>query len=309
MNKKIKKYVEGYKKLVDMPYNLLNLNNYLDKIYQAYKVNPMFLNTSGNRPIKLMSNYDENAGIITDLDHEQTKKRTIYIVGKGILFDSGGYDLKEDSYGMKTDMAGMACAIGVYAYFDRETNSDNVIPYCPVTTNFIHNSKIIPGDYLKIGKKTVEVTNTDAEGRLILAEALALLPVKENDIVITVATLTGCVEYAIGKKATGVFSPNEFLANSYLKASLQTKELAWRLPLWNYIQKKYNKRIIKNSINDISAGATEGAMFVKQFVKYPKNWIHLDIASSAYNGTKKKPTGEPLHTLIKFVEGVLKCKQ
>jgi len=302
-NSKIKKYVEGYKKLVDMPYNQLNLNNYHELVRDTFKVQPMAYNTEANQPIKLMSGQDENACVM--LTVPISKKRKIYIVGKGILFDAGGYDLKNEMNTMKTDMAGMACAWATYAYFKKTHKTDRVVPYCPVSTNFLHNNEIIPGDRIKIGKKIVEVTNTDAEGRLILAEALVNLNPTENDIVITVATLTGCVEYAVGKKAVGVFSPSQVLANKYIQASKQADELAWRLPLWDYLQKKYNKRIIKNSDEKISAGATEGAMFVKQFVKYPQNWIHLDIASCAYDETKEKATGKPLPSLIKFVEGLL----
>ena len=302
----MKKYIKGYKQLVDMPYNQLNLDNYIEQIKKIYKTETILLKTEENKPIKLMAGQHSQAGILHSLRiplfHIPPKKK-IWIVGKGILFDSGGYDLKNDMVTMKTDMAGMACAIGVENYI----NSSQVIAWCPVSTNFLHNNQIIPGDQIKIGKKIVEVTNTDAEGRLILAEGLSNLDsrVKPNDIVITIATLTGCVGYAVGKKATGVFSPNDKLVKAYLQASEETKELAWRLPLWDYIQKKYNKKIIKNSDDKIDAGATEGAMFVKQFVKYPKNWIHLDIASACYNEDKSKATGEPFKTLVKFVKGLI----
>jgi leucyl aminopeptidase len=303
MDKKIKKYVEKYKKLVDLPYNQFNLDNYSEVIRETFKVQPMAYNTEANKPIKLMSGQDENACVLMTIPLE--KKRKIYIVGKGILFDAGGYDLKEDMSHMKIDMAGLACAWATHAYYKKVKKTDRVVPYCPVSTNFLHNNQIIPGDRIKIGKKMVEVTNTDAEGRLILAEALSNLQPTENDIVITVATLTGCVEYAVGKKAVGVFSPNDALIQKYLSASKEAEELAWRLPLWDYLQKKYNKKIIKNSDDKISAGATEGAMFLKQFVKYPDNWIHLDIASCAFDEDKEKPTGKPLASIIKFVEGLL----
>jgi leucyl aminopeptidase len=245
-----------------------------------------------------MSGGNFYARIVT-CDYHQAihHKKRIFIVGKGILFDSGGMDLKtrgmED---MTCDKAGMIIALSVANYL-----KGNVIAFCPVTTNFINTSKIIPGDEIKIGKKIVKVTNTDAEGRLILAEALDNLRPTKNDIVITIATLTGIVSYAIGEKATGVFSPNLELLKKYSEASYEAKEYAWGLPLWDYLQKKYyNKRLIENSISKIKEGATQGALFIKQFVPYPENWIHLDIASSAFN-EKEKANGVPIRSLINFI--------
>ena len=113
---------------------------------------------------------------------------------------------------MHGDKAGMVIALAVANYL-----KGNVVGYCPVTTNFIQNSKITPGDILKIGNKRVVVNNTDAEGRLILAEAISTLNVSKEDIIITVATLTGACEYAIDK-ATGVLSPSDKLAELFLTA-------------------------------------------------------------------------------------------
>jgi len=244
-----------------------------------------------------MSGQDENAGIICSNINDTSKKRNIYIVGKGILFDSGGYDLKHKMLGMKTDMAGMAISFAVSSYI----NSSKIVSFCPVATNFIHNNNIIPADYIKIGNKEVEITNTDAEGRLILAETLSQLPVEKNDIIITIATLTGACAYALGEKATAFMTPNEKLADDYYKASNKSKELAWRLPLWDYLQKNFNKKRIINSEKE-KCGTIMAGMFIKQFVKYPNNWIHLDIAYSSYNDKTKKATGEPIKTLIEFIK-------
>ena len=306
---KLETYIKKAKELIEMSHNQLNLENYKKIIEKKYSRYIKFYDTDSKQPIKLMSGQHKNAGIISR-PSINFSKRKIYLVGKGILFDAGGYNLKPTGHieTMKIDMAGMAIAFAVDSYF-RQINSTqfNVIACCPIATNFIHNNLITPGDYIKIGKKVVEVTNTDAEGRLILAETLSQLDVKPNDIVITIATLTGCVMYAVGKKATGVFTDNNKLAVNYLQSAEEAKELAWRLPMWDYIQKKhYDKKTIKNAIKDVKAGATQGAMFIKQFVQYPKNWLHLDIASSAYNDEKGKATGEPIKTLVKFIEKELK---
>ena len=296
---KLNKVIKTTKFLTDLPYNHFNLENYFS-ILQKNKLNPITIDTEKNQPIKLMSGNNFYARIVTSNYNSKIKERKIYIVGKGILFDSGGYNLKtgrNGPYGMHDDKAGMIIAMNVANYF-----KGNVIAYCPVTTNFIHNSKIIPGDIIKIGKKNVKVTNTDAEGRLILAEALSTLPITKSNIVITIATLTGAVSYAIGEEATGVFSDNENLLRMYADASFEAKELAWGLPLWEHYQRKYyDKKLIKNSIDEIKCGATEAALFVKQFVHNVKNWLHLDIASSAFN-KDGKANGVPIKSLINFIK-------
>jgi len=290
-------YIKKCKKIIELPYNKFNLDNYasiLVKEYLNYDIT--FDKVKEDGPIKLMSGQHRNA-IILNTKCTTSDKRKVYLVGKGVLFDSGGYDLKDDMKDMNTDMAGMAIAMAVASYI----NNPNVIAYCPVATNFIHNNGIIPCDQIKIGDKTVEVLNTDAEGRLILAEALSHLKPTKNDIIITIATLTGACAYAIGDKATAVLSPSDILAELYYKASLKTKELAWRLPLWEYLDKKLKKKVVPNILKD-KCGTINAALFLKQFVKYPNNWIHLDIAYSSYDEDKRKATGEPIKTLVEFIK-------
>jgi len=293
---KFDKVINTAKKLIDLPYNKFNLENYKEVLWKYFE-NMHFKGSDQNLPIKLMSGNHENSGKV-EINYSTTNKRNIYIIGKGILFDSGGMDLKPSGrmFDMTDDKAGMIIALNVANYL-----KGNVVAYCPVTTNFIHTSKIIPGDEIKIGKKIVKITNTDAEGRLILAEAISSLNVSKNDIIITIATLTGSVGYAIGDKATGVFTKNEILMKKYAEASFEAKEYAWGLPIWDYLQKKYyNKKIIKNSVKEIKEGATEGALFIKQFIPYPNQWIHLDIASSSFD-KQGRANGVPIRSLINFI--------
>lgn len=297
--KPINQIINIAKKLINLPYNQFHLNNYKQILWKYFE-HMHFQESQSNLPIKLMSGNNQNAGI-TFVDCNTIHKKRIFIIGKGILFDSGGLNLKtgkNGSYGMHGDKAGMIIALTIAHYF-----KNNIIAYCPVTTNFIQTSQITPGDEISIGNKIVKITNTDAEGRLILAEALSNLNlnITLNDIVITIATLTGCVGLAIDKKTTGVFSPNNMLAALYLKASQEAKEYAWRLPLFDYMQDFYKKKIINNGEDKILAGASEGAMFIKQFVKYPNNWIHLDIAYSAFD-KNQKATGAPIKSLINFIQ-------
>jgi leucyl aminopeptidase len=297
--KKLNKTITTAKRLINLPYNKFNLDNYFPILYKTFK-ELGFKITDSELPIRLMSGKHTNSGIVT---YNQLvspyRKKNIYIIGKGILFDSGGMNLKDEDFSdMTGDKAGMIIALAVANYL-----KGNVIAYCPITTNFIHTSNIIPGDEIKIGKKIVKVTDTDAEGRLILAEALSTLNIGKNDIVITIATLTGAVGYAIGDKATGIFSDNEKLIKQYTKAAQEAKEYVWRLPLWDYLQKKYyDKKVIDNYNKKIKEGATQAAMFVKQFVPYPNNWIHLDIAYSSFN--EGKATGVPIKSLINFIKNL-----
>jgi leucyl aminopeptidase len=291
--KNINKLIVKTKKLIDLPHNKFNLDNYYNIISKEIGVIDFIRNP--NSPTQLMSGLHPSAGIV-----KTPGKGKIYIIGKGILFDSGGYNLKTGNKGldgMYGDKAGMIIALVIADLFP-----DKVIAYCPVTTNFLHNSKITPGDIIKIGNINVEVNNTDAEGRLILAEAISTLNVSKNDIIITIATLTGSCEYSIDK-AVGVFSENDKLVSKYLEASKEEKEYAWRLPMFDYMQKFYKKQPIKNWEHKIKAGTSEGAMFIKQFVKYPNNWLHLDIAAVAHKDNKA--TGIPIKSLINFIKKLL----
>jgi len=291
--KKINKIIKQTKKLIDLPYNLFSLNNYKEILYKTF-ISSHWLDTEENKPIKLMSDNHPDSGIIT------SGEGNIYIVGKGILFDSGGLDLKsQDMFEMTNDKAGLLIALALAEIFPKQIKA-----FCPVTTNFINTSKITPGDEIKIGKKIVKITNTDAEGRLILAEALTTLNPNKDDIVITIATLTGGCAYAIGSEATAVLSENDILLKKYADASFEANELAWALPLWEDYQKKYyNKKLIENHIKEIKASTIQGAMFIKQFVPYPKNWLHLDIAYSAFF-KDGKANGVPIKSLINFIRSL-----
>ena len=286
---KINQVINTAKKLINLPHNKFNLENY--NLILTNNFGCLDFIREPNSPTQLMSGNHPQSGIIKTLG-----KGHIYIIGKGILFDSGGYNLKtgrNGPYGMHGDKAGAIIALSVANYF-----KGDVIAFCPVTTNFLHNSKIVPGDIIQIGKKKVEVNNTDAEGRLILAEAISKLNASKNDIIITIATLTGACEYAIDK-ATGVFGENNKLVSDYLEASKEEKEYAWQLPMFDYMQKFYKKQPFKNAEDKIKAGTSEGAMFLKQFISYPNRWLHLDIAASTHKDNKA--TGVPIKSLINFI--------
>lgn len=286
---KMKNIIKRAKQIIDLPYNKFNLDNMTSILAEEYGV-LNFLRYP-DTPTALMSGNHPLAGI-----YKTPEKSSIYLIGKGILFDSGGMNLKRPVGRMYDDKAGAIVTLAVAKYF-----KNKIMAVCPITTNMIHQSLIMPYDQLKIGKKIVEITNTDAEGRLILAEAISYINASKKDTIITVATLTGCCPCAIDSRAVGVLSPSDKLANLYLESAKEAKEYAWRLPLFDYMQKDYNKKMIVNANDNIKAGTSEAAMFLKQFVSYPENWLHLDIASSAFD-KKGKANGIPIRSLINFVK-------
>ncbi|MBW1893381.1 MAG: leucyl aminopeptidase [Deltaproteobacteria bacterium] len=213
--------------------------------------------------------------------------KEIVFVGKGVTFDSGGINLKSadglDS--MKMDMAGAAAAAASLITVAKLKPRVKVTGVIPLVENMPSGSAARPGDIVKsYSGKTVEIGNTDAEGRLILIDALSYI-IKKNkpDIVIDMATLTGACVVALGEKIAGVFSPDDELSSAIIKSGEKTDERCWRLPL----PEDY-KELIKSDFADIKniassryGGAITAALFLAEFRKKTK-WAHIDIAGPAY---------------------------
>lgn len=239
--------------------------------------------------------------------------KPVTIVGKGLCFDSGGISIKpapgmED---MKFDMCGAAGVLGALEAIGRMKLPINVVGLVGSTTNMPSGTAVNPGDVVKshLGKY-IEVINTDAEGRLVLADVLSYARRFNPAVVVDAATLTGAVVIALGHNATGVFSADEALVTEVIAAGKRAGEPGWALPLWDDYKEQ-----IKSEVADIKntggrpAGSITAAMFLKEFTEeYP--WIHLDVAGTAYSdsdrGTMPKgPTGTPTGTFIEFVRGRL----
>lgn len=235
------------------------------------------------------------------------KSETILLVGKGLTFDSGGISLKpaQGMMDMKYDMCGGAAVMTVMEAVGREKPDVRVVAIVPASDNMAGGGAIKPGDVIThYGGITCEIENTDAEGRLILADALAYGIEKfQPDCVIDVATLTGAVVVALGHHHAGLLSNNDNLATKIIAAGKQSGEPFWRLPMGEMYAKQ-----IKSPIADTKntggkhAGAITAAEFLRQFVgKVP--WAHLDIAGTAWEFTEKSyipkgPSGFGVRTLI-----------
>ncbi len=214
---------------------------------------------------------------------------TIAFVGKGITFDSGGLSLKPPRYmeTMKEDMSGAAAVIGTMQAIAQLKPNVNIIGITPLSENLPSGKATKPGDIVKFyNGKTAEVKNTDAEGRLVLADALAYAVKQYNpDAIIDIATLTGACMYALGPFFTGMFGKHEELMQQLEYAADLSGDRVWRLPF----DDDYKKAIVSN-VADICnigkesylAGATTAAFFLSNFVN-DVPWVHLDIAGTAFN--------------------------
>jgi leucyl aminopeptidase len=214
----------------------------------------------------------------------------IVLIGKGVTFDSGGISIKprEGMEAMKYDMAGAAAVFGTLRAVAALTLPLHVIGLVPAVENLPSGKALKPGDILPYRNgKTVEVTNTDAEGRLILADALIYAERFRPRAVIDLATLTGACVVALGKEAAGLFGNDATLLERLKMASQRSGERVWELPLYEEYKKLIHSEIadIGNSLlskgSTPQAGACVGAVFLQEFVHYP--WAHLDIAGTAYD--------------------------
>tara|TARA_B100001250_G_scaffold142941_1_gene122319 strand:- start:3165 stop:4529 length:1365 start_codon:yes stop_codon:yes gene_type:complete len=234
-------------------------------------------------------------------------KVQVALIGKGVLFDSGGLSLKSPSgmETMKTDMSGAATAWGAINLVAQNKIDIGLTVYTPLVENMPSGSAIRPGDVLTVRNgKTIEVLNTDAEGRLIMADALAYAAEKKPDIICDVATLTGAAVGALGLDIGAIFSNNFQLQSEFMKASEKSLEPYHPLPLYSDY-----KKLIESDIADMKntggryGGAITAALLLEEFIDDNK-WIHLDIAGPARSDNRKGATGFGVLSLYEFFKNV-----
>ena len=235
------------------------------------------------------------------------------VVGKGITFDTGGVNLKptKSIEDMRSDMGGAAAAIGLIQAAASINLKANIVVVVPTTENAMDAYSYKPGDvYRSHFGKTVEITNTDAEGRLVLADALSYGQKRfEPDRIIDMATLTGAIVIALGDVRAGLFSNNEKLANLCEKAGDVTGEKVWRMPLDPEYMSLMKSDIadLRNSGKKRAAGSVAAAIFLQEFIKKKTPWIHLDIAGTAFLDSPKdyhlsQASGSGVRLLIELLE-------
>jgi leucyl aminopeptidase len=229
----------------------------------------------------------------------------LVLVGKGLTFDAGGISLKPaaDMDQMKYDMCGGAAVIGALAACTQLDLPINVVGVVPSSENLPDGNANKPGDIVSsMSGQTIEVLNTDAEGRLILCDALTYSERFKPAVVVDVATLTGACVVALGHHASGLFTADETLAGELLAAGQETGDRAWRMPLWDDYQDQLDSNFADMAnIGGRNAGAIIGACFLARYTKaYP--WAHLDIAGTAWRtGNDKGATGRPVPLLVEWL--------
>ena len=255
---------------------------------------------------------EESKFIIMEYMGGKKGEKPIVLVGKGVTFDTGGINLKPSNglLGMNMDMSGGASVIHTIALVARMKLKKNVIGLIPSVENMPSGKSYRPGDVIRsMSGKTIEVLNTDAEGRIILADALTYSQKYNPEVVIDIATLTGAACVALGERASAIFTDDDKLAKDFEEVGEKTGEYVWRLPMWEEYENE-----IKGSLGDFTnihnkdsryGGAIYAAVFLYQFIKDHK-WIHLDIAPrmTAMQGENlaNGALGTGVRLIYKFIE-------
>lgn len=320
-------FIDGIQMIADGVHfvrDLVNANadDKLDAVLKAVKTLPAKVKTTVFDKKKLEA---ERMGLILAVSRASTvdpalvqvaykgdpkSKEHIVLVGKGITYDTGGLSIKptDGMLSMKCDMAGAATVLGAVKVAAELGLKVNVTALMPLTENNIGSKSYKLGDvYRSYSGKTVEINNTDAEGRLVLADAIAYaVDQLSPSCIVDLATLTGACVVALGEDWSGLFSNDDELAEDLLESSESTDELIWRLP----VHEDY-KEAFKSEIADLvnsggrEAGAIKAAIFLQEFVK-DVPWAHIDIAGPAYISKPKhynpmKGTGHGLRLLVDFL--------
>lgn len=307
--------------LVNLPGNMLtatDLANYATKLAAKYDFEVEILDKAEIEKLGMGAFLAVNQGsvqppkmIVLKYQGKDEWKDVIGLVGKGITFDTGGYSIKTKSgiVGMKTDMGGAAAVLGAMGIIGETRPEQNVVAVIPSTDNMISGGAFKPDDVItSMSGKTIEVLNTDAEGRLVLADALTYAKHHGADYLVDVATLTGGVITALGLHTTGAMTNHETLYEQVLEAAVEAGEQMWLLPLFE----TEKERVRTSPVADLNNSpgreghALVAGAFIGEFAEGTP-WVHLDIAgtatsSKAYDLGPAGATGVMTRTLALFVE-------
>ncbi len=250
----------------------------------------------------------------TIIEYKSTAKnaKTIGLVGKCVLFDTGGISLKnpDNMHYMKSDMGGATAVIGTLISAAEMNLPVNIIAILPVTDNAISEKAYLPSDVVTAyNGKTIEVLNTDAEGRMTLADGLSYLSKNyKTDVLIDLATLTGSAVRMFGDTCGALFSNNENLKSALIKSADQTNQRLWNLPLWDIWKEDFRSDVadFKNISMKPIGDCIVAAKFLEQFIENHPSWAHLDIAGVAFGNVnyakEKAATGYGVQLLLNFIE-------
>ncbi len=311
----ISKGIKKSKNLNNMPPNICNSKYIYNLIKKEFKKQPYtklcFLKNNDIKKIGMnaylsVGKGSKNKPIVSIIEYKNSYKsndKPIIIIGKGLTFDSGGISIKSSNlmHEMKYDMSGAAAIYGIMFIVNKLKLNINIIGILACSENMPDSNATRPGDVIKsLSGKTIEIINTDAEGRLVLCDILSYVEKFNPEIVIDIATLTNACKIALGNKFSGLMSNNKKLSKKLIKSGIESRDYIWELP----IIKKYNN-FLKSNIADLKncseipfAGAITAACFLSNFTKKYK-WAHLDIAGTAWNN--KGYTGKPIKLITQFL--------
>ncbi len=290
-------YLANQAKQVGRQSTKLKVSVLEEKQMQALGMGSLLSVSRGSRePAKL---------IVMEYNGGKPKSKPVVLVGKGLTFDAGGISLKTAAGmdEMKYDMCGGASVIGALAACVKMALPINLIVIVPSSENLPDGAANKPGDIVtSMSGQTIEILNTDAEGRLILCDALTYAERFNPAAVVDVATLTGACIIALGAHASGLLSNDEKLADELLDAGKRASDRAWQLPLWDDYQEQLKSNFADMAnIGGKGAGTITAACFLSRYAKKYK-WAHLDIAGTAWrSGDQKGATGRPVSLLSQFL--------
>ncbi len=234
----------------------------------------------------------------------KSTQKPYVLVGKGVTFDTGGISLKPGAKmdEMKYDMGGAASVFGTMEAICEIGLAINVIGIVGAVENMPSGGATKPGDVVtSMSGKTIEILNTDAEGRLVLCDALTYAERFKPQAVIDIATLTGACVVALGSHATGLYANKDELAQQLLDAGITSHDRAWHMPLWDDYQKQLNTNFADvSNLGGPGGGSITAACFLSRFTK-KYTWAHLDIAGTAWNSAPKGATGRPVALLTQYL--------
>lgn len=306
------------KDLVNTPYNYLNAKKLAEYAKGLSSLENVSVKVYGKADCEAMGmgaflgvnkgSKDEPQLIHLRYQGNKDSNELLGLVGKGVMYDTGGYSLKTTTGmpSMKCDMAGAATVLGSFEVVAKLKLTCNLDVVIAATDNRIGDNAIVPDDILTAANgTTIEVLSTDAEGRLTLADALWFAQKEGATKLIDVATLTGAVIGALGKEYTGAFTNNQAFLDNLISVSKTTNEKIWQLPITKAFHEelKSYSADIKNSSGNRLAGASVAAAFLEKFIEKDNSWIHLDIAGTAFND-KTGATGVMVQTLVNFIEKI-----
>ncbi len=242
--------------------------------------------------------------IVMEYKGGKAKEAPYALVGKGITFDTGGISLKPGPKmdEMKFDMGGAGSVFGTLQAVAELALPINVVGVVAAAENMPSGRATKPGDVVKsLSGKTIEILNTDAEGRLVLCDALTYVGRYKPREVVDIATLTGAIIVSLGNEASGLFANDDDLANALLAAGEKSHDRGWRMPLWKDYQKQLDSRFADmQNIGTGTAGSVTAACFLARFTEEYK-WAHLDVAGTAFLSAPKGATGRPVPMLVEYL--------